>query len=455
MNSVKFVDKSNCSVEICFYLKDEDRILAHHKKNIPSSVKLLKKDSHCLITNENEVVLFICIESNDIENTAKLAALVHNAVKNFSTPTIAINLDLEKTSLVNFANFLSIRNYYVSELKSVKPESILFEIANSFNLSEKDLSSSKWVNFARTLSTLPANIIDPKGFVERIKCLSSPNLEIEILDHTKLKDLGLNLILAVSQGSEKSPYMVVLKYQGNKQSNEFTAFVGKGVCFDSGGLFIKGQKTMPLMKFDKSAAASVVGAISLLAEQNSNGNYYGVIGLVENMPDGNATRPSDVVKTALGDFVEISDTDAEGRLVLADCAYYADAVLKASNIITLGTLTSDTIMCLTDLYAGLFTDSEPLKNKLLRASEISHDKLWLLPYEESHKKKLDSDIADIKNWGSNEGGDNAAAAKFINHFVRNADFAHLDIAGVAFNTEETIEKAKGATGYGVDLLSKI
>ena len=134
MNSVKFVDKSNCSVEICFYLKDEDRILAHHKKNIPSSVKLLKKDSHCLITNENEVVLFICIESNDIENTAKLAALVHNAVKNFSTPTIAINLDLEKTSLVNFANFLSIRTVSYTHLDVYKRQVFTCSNRNDFGI---------------------------------------------------------------------------------------------------------------------------------------------------------------------------------------------------------------------------------------------------------------------------------------------------------------------------------
>lgn len=455
MNKVKFVNSSD-KTKVVFYLKDQDKIFADISCNTnTAALALLKEESFTLLSEQGFQAFVISIKSSDLGNMAKLAGLIHKASSSLETESLSVELAFEKEEIIKLANFLNKRAFEIDELKSNKSNRTTFEIVNSYSLNDSDLIVSKWTNYAKTLASLPANIIDPKGFADRINFIKDFNVSLEILDKSQLEKLGLNLLLSVSQGSAKPPFIVVLKYQSNTESKNFTAFVGKGVCFDSGGLFIKGQKSMPLMKFDKSAAAAVVGAIGALAESKSKENYYGVIGLVENMPDGNAIRPSDVVKSAIGDFVEISDTDAEGRLVLADCAYYADAVLKAKNIVSLGTLTSDTVMCLTDLYAGLFTDSKSLETNLLNAAEKSCDKLWKLPYEESHKKQLDSDIADIKNWGSNDGGDNAAAAKFIGHFVKNAEFAHLDIAGVSFTTEETTVQGKGATGYGVELLTNL
>ncbi len=312
------------------------------------------------------------------------------------------------------------------------------------------------LSLCKTLAVEPANVMDPKTFAETCLPLKEFGIEVEIFDKSQLQKLGMNALLGVAQGSSKEPRMVVMRYIGDPKLSENIAFVGKGVCFDAGGLFVKDQKSMPLMKYDKSGAAAVVGGLLAIAKNKLKTNVIGVIGLVENMPDGNAQRPSDVVKSMSGKTIEVADTDAEGRLVLADCLYYTHKHFKPKYMLSLATLTYATVVCLANQYAGLFTRNDHLATQLLEVGEKSGNKLWRLPLGEAFQKHIESDIADIKNLGQEGFGENAAAAEFLHEFVGESIFAHLDIAGVSWYTEhENLSGHKGATGYGVKLLHEL
>lgn len=310
------------------------------------------------------------------------------------------------------------------------------------------------MNLCKELSIAPANIMDPERFANECLKLAEYGVKVEILDRKAIAKLGMEALLAVSQGSAKEPRVVTMQYMGDPDSQDITAFVGKGVCFDSGGLFIKDATMMPKMKYDKSGAAAVVGGILSISKQKLKRNVIGVIGLVENMPDGNAIRPSDIITSMSGKTIEVSNTDAEGRLVLADCVYYAQQKFNPSKIITLATLTAETLGSLADQYAGLFSQDDKLADSLLTVGAASGDEVWRLPMESSFKKQLESDIADIKNWGLDNFGDNAAAAMFIAEFIdaSKARFAHLDIAGMAwtFGVDKVMPR-----GYGVRLIESL
>lgn len=317
------------------------------------------------------------------------------------------------------------------------------------------LALANAVNFSRTLAAEPANKLTPSIFVERVKGLRSLGIKISVLDKEEMRKNNMNALLAVAQGSTQEPFCVVMEYQGDANSKDSVAFVGKGVCFDSGGLFIKDQKMMPYMKYDKSGAASVVGAMMAIAENNLKSNVIGVIGLVENMPDGNAQRPGDVVTSMSGKTIEIADPDAEGRLVLADCLFYTSKNYDVRYMLSFGTLTGNTVASLASEYAGLFTYDEQLASKISNAGIASGDKVWRLPLGEFSRKQINSEVADLKNLGDLHAGDNAAAAEFLKECAGGARFAHLDIAGVAWVDEDTNDFVKGVTGYGVRLMYEI
>lgn len=310
-------------------------------------------------------------------------------------------------------------------------------------------------NLCKELAESPPNVIYPESFAKQCEQLSAYGVEVEILGRAELTELKMNAVLAVSGGSSKEPKVVVMKYTGDASNPDSIAFIGKGVCFDAGGLFIKDQVMMPKMKYDKSGAAAVVGGILAISHQKLKVNVIGVIGLVENMPDGNASRPSDVITSMSGKTIEIADPDAEGRLVLADCLYYTQNRFKPSFMVSLATLTGDTVACLAYEYAGLFTRDEDLASRILKAAEVSGDSIWRLPLGDNFKELTKSSIADIKNIGITGCGDNASAAEFLYEFTGNTKFAHLDIAGVVWSDEETPKKAKGATGYGVGVIEEL
>jgi leucyl aminopeptidase len=310
------------------------------------------------------------------------------------------------------------------------------------------------VDLTRGLVTEPANIIYPESFVERCRDLAKLGIELEVLDTEQMKKLGMGALLGVAQGSVREPRLLVLRWNGGKQGEAPVAFVGKGVTFDTGGISIKPAQGMESMKWDMGGAGAVVGSIKALALRKAKANIVGICGLVENMPGGNAQRPGDVVSTMSGQTVEVINTDAEGRLVLADAIAYVQRTYKPTTIIDLATLTGAILVSLGHEFAGLFTPDDDLAAKLMKAAEESGDKLWRMPLGDSFDRMLDSEIADMKNVGPREGG-SITAAQFIKRFVEDdVKWAHLDIAGMAWSDKPSSTYGKGATGFGVRLLDQ-
>jgi leucyl aminopeptidase len=320
---------------------------------------------------------------------------------------------------------------------------------------------SRWAPVAegaaltRELVTEPANIIYPESFVERVtKSLEGSGVELEVLDKAAMTKLGMGALLGVAQGSIREARLLILKWNGGEPGAAPTAFVGKGVTFDTGGISIKPAAGMEAMKWDMGGAGAVVGAFKALALRKAKANLVGICGLVENMPGGNAQRPGDVVTTMSGQTVEVINTDAEGRLVLADAVTYVQRTYKPKTIIDLATLTGAILVSLGHEWAGLFSNNEALAAQLLKAGDQSGDKLWRMPMAEPFDRLIDSPIADVKNVGPREGG-SITAAHFIQRFVDDGvRWAHVDMAGKAWSDKASATYDKGATGYGVRLLDQ-
>jgi leucyl aminopeptidase len=310
------------------------------------------------------------------------------------------------------------------------------------------------VSLTRELVTEPANIIYPESFVERVRAsLDGSGVEIEVLDRGQMEKLGMGALLGVAQGSAREGRLLILKWNGGGQG-EPTAFVGKGVTFDTGGISIKPAAGMEAMKWDMGGAGAVAGALKVLALRKAKTNVVGICGLVENMPGGNAQRPGDVVTTMSGQTVEVINTDAEGRLVLADAVTYVQRNYKARTIIDLATLTGAILISLGHEWAGLFSNNEELASELLKAAGESGDNLWRMPLGEPFDRLIDSPIADMKNVGPREGG-SITAAQFIQRFIENGvRWAHIDMAGKAWSDKPGSTYEKGATGFGVRLLDQ-
>jgi leucyl aminopeptidase len=309
------------------------------------------------------------------------------------------------------------------------------------------------VSLTRELVTEPANIVYPESFVERVqRSLEGSGVEIEVLNRAQMEKLGMGALLGVAQGSAREARLLVLKWNGGE--GEPTAFVGKGVTFDTGGISIKPAAGMEAMKWDMGGAGAVSGALKALALRKAKANIVGICGLVENMPGGNAQRPGDVVTTMSGQTVEVINTDAEGRLVLADAVTYLQRNFKPSTIIDLATLTGAILISLGHEWAGLFSNNDELASSLLKAADESGDKLWRMPLAEPFDRLIDSPIADMKNVGPREGG-SITAAHFIQRFIESGiRWAHVDMAGKAWSDKASPTYEKGATGFGVRLLDQ-
>jgi leucyl aminopeptidase len=311
------------------------------------------------------------------------------------------------------------------------------------------------VSLTRELVTEPANIIYPESFVERVQAsIKGSGLEVDVLDPAAMRKLGMGALLGVAQGSAREARLMVLKWNGAGKGGQPTAFVGKGVTFDTGGISIKPAAGMEAMKWDMGGAGAVAGALKALALRNAKANIVGICGLVENMPGGNAQRPGDVVTTMSGQTVEVINTDAEGRLVLSDAVCYVQRNFKPKTVIDLATLTGAIIVSLGHEWAGLFSNNEELAGNLLKAANESGDKLWRMPLAEPFDRLIDSPIADMKNVGPREGG-SITAAQFIQRFIESGvKWAHIDMAGKAWADKAGPTYDKGATGFGVRLLDQ-
>jgi leucyl aminopeptidase len=308
--------------------------------------------------------------------------------------------------------------------------------------------------FARDLVAEPPNVIYPESMAQRIKTLTKVGLKVEVLGLRDLRKLKMGALLGVAQGSINEPRVVVLRWDGGARSKPPIAFIGKGVTFDSGGLSLKTSKGMEDMKWDMAGSAAVVGTLAALAGRRAKVNAVGVIGLVENMPSGTAQRPGDIVASASGQTIEVLNTDAEGRLVLADVLWYAVDRFKPVAMVDLATLTGAIIMALGIENAGMFANNDALSDDLMRAGKASGETVWRMPLSEAYDKLINSDIADMKNIGDGNAG-SIVGAQFLKRFVGDTPWAHLDIAGVAWSKKDAPTVPKGATGWGIRLLDRL
>ena len=308
---------------------------------------------------------------------------------------------------------------------------------------------------ARDLINEPANVLFPQEFARRASALRSVGCAVEVLDIPKLKKLRMNALLGVGQGSAHEPRVAVMRWNGGKKGDAPVAFIGKGVCFDTGGISIKGAAGMEDMKGDMAGAACVTGLMQALATRKARVNAVGVIGLVENMPDGKAQRPGDIVKSMSGQTIEIINTDAEGRLVLGDVIWYTHQRFKPKFMVDLATLTGAIIVALGHEYAGMFANNDQLAERLSKAGDATGEVVWRMPLAKEYDKLIDSKFADMKNTGGRWGGA-ITAAQFIKRFVDDkTPWAHLDIAGTGFESRQNDINRSWGSGWGVRLLDRL
>ncbi len=310
------------------------------------------------------------------------------------------------------------------------------------------------VLIARDLVNEPPNVLFPIEFARRASQLRKLGVDIDVLDVKAMTKLGMGALLGVGQGSTQPSRTVIMRWNGGKKGDQPVAFIGKGVCFDTGGISIKPAAGMEDMKGDMGGAACVVGLMHALAARKAEVNAIGAIGLVENMPDGNAQRPGDIVTSMSGQTIEIINTDAEGRLVLADVLWYVAKKFKPKFMVDLATLTGAIMVALGTEYAGLFSNNDQLAERLMRVGQATGERVWRMPLGPEYDKQIDSQFADMKNTGSRNGG-SITAAQFLQRFVDDTPWAHLDIAGTAMGAPKNEINQSWGSGYGVRLLERL
>jgi leucyl aminopeptidase len=310
------------------------------------------------------------------------------------------------------------------------------------------------VTIARDLVNEPANVLYPEEFARRAGSLKKLGVAVDVLDVKEMKKLGMNALVGVGQGSEHESRTVIMRWNGDKRGTAPVAFIGKGVCFDTGGISIKPAGGMEDMKGDMAGAACVVGLMHALAARKAKVNAIGAIGIVENMPDGRAQRPGDIVTTMSGQTIEIINTDAEGRLVLSDVLHYVNKRFKPKFMIDLATLTGAIIVALGQEYAGLFANDDKLAERLIKVGNETGEKVWRMPLGPEYDKMIDSKFADMKNTGGRHGGA-ITAAQLLQRFVDKTPWAHLDIAGTGMGSPQTDINRSWGSGFGVRLLERL
>ena len=427
----------------------------------------LKKDLHVFKINSKRTIFLASIKkdlkTSDIEN---LGAKFHGYIDYDKKSDYVVNSDTINSKIRNFVGYflhgLKLKSYEFNIYKSKKNKKLVLVnvIGNKNKISLQDQLRFKALEegtfFARDLVSEPGNILHPDEYAKRINSLRKFGLKINIYDEKKLKKLGMNALLGVGQGSIRGSYLVTMEWNGVKNNSKPLAFIGKGVCFDTGGISLKPAKFMEDMTYDMAGSATVVGLMKNLAVRKAKINAVGVVGLVENMPGGNAQRPGDIVKSYSGKTIEILNTDAEGRLVLADALTFAERKFKPKFMVDLATLTGAIIVSLGSEYAGLFSNDDKLSNQLLEAGNKVDEKLWRMPLHKNFDKLIDSKNADMQNINYVGGAGSTTAAQFLQRFVLNkTPWAHLDIAGMAFSKYGGALNSGGATGYGVRLLNKL
>ena len=431
--------------------KDKKKNILHlniNKKQNLLIVKLNKKQDSL----ENEklgAIFYDFIDSHLIDNLTFID-------QNFTYK------DLNQTFIDEFFHGIELKSYQFKKYKSkkdikeLKINIIYKEKKFKFDGTNRFKSLLTGINFTKDLVSEPGNILHPDEYAKRLISLKKFGLKVNVLDEKKLKNLGMNSLLGVGQGSIRGSYLVSLEWNGAKNKSKPLAFVGKGVCFDTGGISLKPAKFMEDMTYDMAGSAVVVGLMKNLALRKAKVNAVGVVGLVENMPGGNAQRPGDIVRSYSGKTIEILNTDAEGRLVLADALTYTEKKFKPKFIIDLATLTGAIIVSLGSEYAGLFSNDDKLSKQLYDAGINVEEKVWRMPLHTNYDKLINSKNADMQNINYQGGAGSTTAAQFLQRFILNkTPWAHLDIAGMAFSKYNGALNSWGATGFGVRLLNKL
>lgn len=380
------------------------------------------------------------------------------------------SLDFDDEKLTSFfSRFVfgfNLKSYTFNKYKTLNKEKINQKIDFKIITKNKEKIEKKYkyyeaikegVFLTRDLVSEPPNVLNPKTYAQEIQKLSKFGLKVKSYNEKELKKLGLNALLGVGKGSVNESYLVTIEWNGKNSSlKNPLAFVGKGVCFDTGGISLKPAKFMEEMKYDMAGSAVVVGFLKSLALRKAKVNAVGVVGLVENMPGGNAQRPGDIVKSYSGKTIEVLNTDAEGRLVLADAISFTEKKFKPKFIIDLATLTGAIIISLGSEYAGLFSNDDELSKNIFDASKNVNEKVWRLPLHKNYDKLMDSTIADVQNINYSGGAGSITAAQFLQRFIINkTPWAHLDIAGMTFSKRAANLNPGGATGFGVRLLNNL
>ncbi|MDC0151284.1 leucyl aminopeptidase, partial [Candidatus Pelagibacter sp.] len=418
------------------------------------------------LSSKKKIVLVSVKKSIKISDIENLGAEFYGRInygKNseyfINSDSIAVN---QKDFIGHFLHGLKLKSYEFKKYKSKKDtREITISVLGKKNKPQpKDLLKFKALEegtfYARDLVSEPGNILHPDEYAKRLKSLKKFGLKINIYDKKKLKKLGMNALLGVGQGSIRGSYLVTVEWNGARNNSKPLAFVGKGVCFDTGGYSLKPAKFMEDMTYDMAGSAVVVGLMKSLALRKAKINAVGVVGLVENMVSGNAQRPGDIVKSYSGKTIEILNTDAEGRLVLADALTFTEKKFKPKFIIDLATLTGAIIVSLGSEYAGLFSNNDKLSKQLLEVGEKVEEKLWRMPLHKNFDKLINSKNADMQNINYVGGAGSTTAAQFLQRFILNkTPWAHLDIAGMAFSKYGGALNSGGATGYGVRLLNQL
>ena len=444
--------------------------------NISKTIKatdpsILNKKNFLLfnINPEQKIILIKVADLNKNYQNEKLGAEFYDFLKTNIIDKITFNSKNIKSLRKDFDLFyfeflhgIELKSYSFDKYKKKKFKKKL-EITTCDKNKFFDLKRNRrfkslieGINLTKELVSEPGNVLHPDEYAKRLKSLSKLGLKVSVYDKVKLKKLKMNALLGVGQGSIRGSYLVTIEWNGSKKKSKPLAFVGKGVCFDTGGISLKPAKFMEDMTYDMAGSAVVVGLMKTLALRKSEVNAVGVVGLVENMPGGNAQRPGDIVKSYSGKTIEILNTDAEGRLVLADALTFTEKKYSPSFIVDLATLTGAIIVSLGSEYAGLFSNNDKLASDLYKAGEKVGEKVWRMPLNKNYDKLIDSKNADVQNINYIGGAGSTTAAQFLQRFILNkTPWAHLDIAGMAFSKYNGALNSWGATGFGVRLLNKL
>ena len=427
----------------------------------------LKKSIFVFEINSKKKIILISIKKElknfDIENLGAQFYSYINYGKNSEYFVNSDSITSKHENLVgHFLHGLKLKSYEFNKYKT-KKETRLISInvlGNKNNPSAHNQLKFKALEegtfYARDLVSEPGNILHPDEYANRLNSLKKDGLKISIYDEKKLKKLGMNALLGVGMGSIRGSYLVTMEWNGAKNNSKPLAFVGKGVTFDTGGYSLKPARFMEDMTYDMAGSAAVVGLMKSLALRKAKVNAVGVVGLVENMVSGDAQRPGDIVKSYSGKTIEVLNTDAEGRLVLADALTFTERKFKPKFMVDLATLTGAIIVCLGSEYAGLFSNDDKLSKQILNAGEKVEEKLWRMPLHKNYDKLMNSKNADMQNINYVGGAGSTTAAQFLQRFILNkTPWAHLDIAGMAFSKYGGALNSGGATGFGVRLLNQL